>query len=185
MGATSLRPLGAGFLVAIATSGGLVGERLSEGDLRVAVVMNALITSVSVFALFLTARWDGARPGQFFFRQALGALLGIGLVHLVLRGSLLGAPWLSERPAQLVNDLVAVFGALVLVWAASRRVDARVLLVGVGLVSAYRASASHWHLDQAPHGFVLTIQQLVVMQLFGVALAMIVFRAVSRLWLLR
>lgn len=178
-------PLGAGFLVAIATSGGLVGERLSEGDVRVAVTMNALITSVSVFALILTARWDGARPRQFFVRQALGALVGIGVVHLMLRGSIVSAPWLSERPAQLVNDLVAVFGVLVLVWAASRRVDARVLLVGVGLVSAYRASASRWHLDQAPHGFSLTIQQLVVMQLLGVALAMVVFRAVSRLRVLR
>jgi hypothetical protein len=43
-------------------------------------------------------------------------------------------------------------------------------------MTAYRATASAWHLDQAPHGFQTTIQELVVAQFIAAALGLLVFR---------
>src|SRR4051812_47806019 len=109
----------AGLLLAVITSAGLLAQRLSPGDLRVATAADALsaVVAIGVLALtfrpFLRAGTTAATP--IIGGHAIGGLLGVASVHLALRVLPGGPhPWLSERPAQLVNDLVAVFGALAL-----------------------------------------------------------------------
>ncbi|MGD0529492.1 MAG: hypothetical protein ABSE49_30420, partial [Polyangiaceae bacterium] len=105
-------------------------------------------------------------------------IVGVAVVHLLLRREALpGAPWLSERPAQLVNDAVAVSCLLALAWASARDLDVRLLVLAFLVVTAYRVTASMWHVDQAPGGFQATVQQLVVAQLVGAAIALAVWRS--------
>jgi hypothetical protein len=165
--------VGSGLLLALATSGGIVGERISGGDVWVALFVNALITLVSVVVLALTFERMGTTT---VLAQAAGAACGIVLVHFIVRQHFLAeVPWLSERPAQLVNDVAATAAALTLIWACARGLDARVLGAALILLTVYRLTASRWHLDHSPHGFQATVQQLVVFQFAASAFGLLVF----------
>lgn len=179
---STLVALASGLLLALTTSGGILGERISGGDLRVAVAVNALVTVVSVVVLLVTLKRQLARTSVALpAAQVAGAALGIALVHLLVRYRLSAdLPWLAEGPAQLVNDATAAAATLVLVWACARRLDVRVLLGAFVLVTAYRFTAGRWHLDHAPGGFVLTVQQLVVFQFGASALGLLLFTHVHR-----
>jgi glycerol uptake facilitator-like aquaporin len=164
-----------GLLVALAASGGIAGERITLGRLGVALVANAAAT----FAALVAARAMMRRPQVLpvLVPQVLGAVAGVVVVHLLLRRSALDAlPWLSERPAQLVNDAVAVSGLLALAWACARKLDPYLLVLAFVLVTFYRVTAPAWHLDRAPAEFHATVQQLVVGQLVAAAIALGVFR---------
>ena len=183
-----------GLLVALATSAGIVSERIAEGAFGVALAANAVATIAAIVALEFTMRpapalfadisaadreprWDGLRRAAIP-PQALGAVAGIAFVHLALRREVIGMmPWLSERPAQFVNDVVAVFGLLALVWATANRLDTRLFAAALLVMTAYRATSFAWHLDQSPHGFQTTIQQLVLAQFAAAAFGLILFRA--------
>jgi hypothetical protein len=165
-----------GLLLALATSGGIAGERVTLGRLGVALLANAAATVAAVIAARTTIR--RARPLAVLVPQGLGAVAGVVLVHLLLRRAALGPfPWLSEAPAQLVNDGVAVAGLLALSWACARRLDPYLLVLAFLLVTFYRVTAPMWHLDRAPGAFRATVQQLVVAQLVAAAIALGVFRA--------
>lgn len=143
----------------------------------VGVSANALATFAALLLSLYAAHRRASCSPVLATAQAIGVFAGIVALHLALARFALGElPWLSERPAQWVNDLVAAFGLLVLVAALSRRVDWRGLAIGAALVLLYRRTAEHWHLDQPPHGFEATVQQLVVAQFASVAVALLVFR---------
>lgn len=184
-----------GLLLALATSGGILGERLSEGSVQVGLLVDVAVTAMSILALVVTvqpiALTLGLRsqsPGQrrmfasaVAILQVLGAALGIAIVHAAVRGGWVGTlPWLSERPGQIVNDSVAVFAILAVVWAGARNLDARPLVLALVVVSLYLATSGRWHLDRPPHGFAATVQQLVVAQFIAVAFAMAVFRVTAQ-----
>jgi hypothetical protein len=185
--------VGMGLLIALATSAGIAGERITQGALGVALCANAATTAVALLVLFLMVRGEPifsvahggnqrGRTARFhrltvFAPQVCGAVLGVLLVHLLLRREALGIlPWLSERPAQLVNDTVAVAGFLVLVWASAGGLDARLLVLAFVGVTLYRVTSPMWHLDHAPGGFHTSVQELVVAQFVGAALAVGLFR---------
>jgi hypothetical protein len=56
--------LASALVLALVTSGGLVGERISEGAPWVAAAVNALVTIVSVLVLAVTLQVLGARMGE-------------------------------------------------------------------------------------------------------------------------
>ncbi|HEY3818966.1 MAG TPA: hypothetical protein VGL81_17470 [Polyangiaceae bacterium] len=169
----------AGLLLALTASGGIAGERVTLGGLAFGLLANAAATLAAIVVASTTTRRRSTLA--VLVPQVLGAVVGVALVHLVLRREALGAvPWLSERPAQLVNDAVAVAGLLVLAWAGARDLDLRLLVLAFLVVTAYRLTASMWHLDQAPGGFQATVQQLVVAQLVGAAIALAVWRSLLR-----
>ncbi|MGO8995397.1 MAG: hypothetical protein ACLQVI_18935 [Polyangiaceae bacterium] len=181
-----------GLLLALATSGGIAGERITRGAFDVALVANAVTTVVAVAAVVLMMRRgrssvaglpaaeNRSGPSRVLAvlgPQVLGAASGIVLVHAVLhREALATLPWLSERPAQFVNDAVAVSGVLALVWASAAGLDTRLLVLAFLGVSAYRVTSSFWHLDHAPGGFHTSVQELVVAQFVAAALALGLFR---------
>jgi hypothetical protein len=170
----------AGVALALLTSGGILLERLSLGAPRAGLVVNGVLTLAALLTLGFVEQRVSVRSSAV--PQIVGAALGIVAVHLCLRlGWIAGAPWLSERPAQLVNDAVAVLATLGVVWACAKGLDLRLLVVTLVLLTAYRATGRFWHLDAAPHPFVLSVQDLVLAQFGGVAAALVFRRAAARL----
>ncbi|MFT3764090.1 MAG: hypothetical protein QM820_00975 [Minicystis sp.] len=150
-----------GLLLALISSAGILAERVAQGDARVVVLADAAAAATAVIVLattfrsFITPRADGGSgvpvtgPSRVIGAQALGAVLGVGLVHLALRGSSLRAcGWLCEEPRQIVDDLAAVFGALALVWGSARRpVGPFASLAAVAIAALYALTSPRWHLD--------------------------------------
>jgi hypothetical protein len=163
----------AGFTLALVACAGLLAERVSRGNVKVAVVAHVLLT-VAVLAI---AHTQGRVPRVA--AQFVGAALGIVIAHSLVRASSLAAlPWLSERPGQLVNDAVAVFAPLAVVWGSSRRPPNTVGLVAtLLLVTAYRASAAMWHLDGV--SFSYSVQDLVTGEFAGSAIGITTFRLLA------
>jgi hypothetical protein len=179
---SAIRPsvIALGLLLALVTSGGLLGERLSVGSLRVTLAINALVTCVAILVLVLTEKHAGAHGAAGFLPLALGAALGIALVHLALRAGIVdGAPWMSERPAQFVNDAVLVAALLGVVCASLRDFQPGVLVAALFLLTAYRMTAALWHLDVAPHGFTIPVQDSVVADVVAAAFALPVYRVAT------
>ncbi len=161
---------------ASATSGAIVCVRLSAGRLWVSLLANAVATLV---ALLLVPRRRGG--GAAVALPIAGAVLGVVAVHALLWGVGGLAPWLSEAPAQWMNDAVAVTGVLVMATALARRPPrTALLLVTLLLLSLYRATGARWHLDHPPHGFMLTVQQWVFAEVLAAALGMWAFRRLAR-----
>jgi hypothetical protein len=192
---TLLRPTAAGFavglLLALATSGGIAGERITRGAFQMALLANAVTTIVALVAVVVTMRRMRASAGSprrltmsvrphtltVLIPQVAGAAAGIVLVHVLLhREALAILPWLSERPAQFVNDVVAVAGVLALVWASAAGLDTRLLVLAFLGVTIYRVTAPIWHVDHVPGGVQTSVQEFVVAQFVAAALALGVFR---------
>jgi hypothetical protein len=165
---THLSSFTSGFAVAMIACGGILAQRLTRGDVRVALVAQLLLTAT----LLVVARLGASKAATV----VVGGVLGILLAHSVVRTSSIGAlPWLCERPAQLVNDAVAVFAPLAIVWASSRRPpNTLVVAATLLLVTAYRATASAWHLDGAVFSY--SVQDLVTTEFAGSALGVAAFR---------
>jgi len=170
----------AGTGLGLVTSAGIVEERLSAGSPAVAVVVNALVSGSAILVLALVQRRVHL-SSLIVAWQLLGAVVGVLLVHLAVRAGAVPTPyWLAERPPQLVNDTVAVLSTLLLVWACAQRLDLRVLLTALLLVTGYRVTAGLWHLDLPPHGFALRVQDIVIAQFVAAALALPLYRHVTR-----
>jgi hypothetical protein len=172
----------AGVALALVASGGLLAQRLSRGDVRAAVVAQALVTCAAL-ALFqgqIRKMTESALVRAACLRaQAVGAVFGIVLAHGLLHASRYGAlPWLSEEPAQFVNDVVAVFAPIAVVWACARRPPSTaVLAITLGLVTSYRMTGFMWHLDGAT--FTTSVQDLVARESASSALGITVFRLLT------
>ena len=167
-----------GLLLALAASGGIAGERVTLGRLAFGLAANAAATFAVIVVASATMRRRRSLP--VLIAQVLGAVVGVAVVHVLLRREAMGAaPWLSERPAQLVNDAVAVSCLLALAWASAKNLDLRLLVLAFLVVTVYQLTASTWHLDRAPGGFQATVQQLVVAQLVGAAIALAVWRSLQ------
>lgn len=166
------RPFAIGFGVAMAACLGIAAERLSQGAIGVALLGHVLLTAAVLLALHVHRR---DRESSRIWPQIVGAALAMGLVHASLAHTAEGHAWLSERPAQLVNDLVAVAGALTVAWAASRRPPRTAALIAtLLLVTIYRATAGMWHLDAA--SFAYSVQNFVAGSVAGSALGVAAFR---------
>jgi hypothetical protein len=170
--------LAAGFAVALVACGGVLAARVSRGDLTVALAAHIALTIAML--TMLRPQWSGcARDRVAAMRltvQIVGAAAAIVLAHAGVREFATRAfPWLSERPCQLVNDAVVVFAPLAVVWASSRhRPSTPVLVATLLLVSAYRLTASLWHLDAARYSY--SVQDFVTGEFAGLALGVATFR---------
>ncbi len=182
----------AGLAFAVISSAGIAAERLSRGSAEVTAAATAIASSAAVVVLAIALRpfwrkeWGGDPELPAFATlasQALGAGLGVLVVHTLLRaGPFQGCVWLCERPAQLVNDFAAVFGALALVWGGTRRgLGLAANLVAFGIAVAYAWTGSRWHLDNWGTGSRLPVQMAVLVQLAATAIGVEVFCRRARL----
>jgi len=169
----------AGAALAVITSAGIVEERLSAGSVGVGLFVNGFVLLASILSLGVVRR-RASGAANVLLAQTLGAIVGIAIVHLALRGGWIPRPsWLAERPAQLVNDGVAVLATLALVWACAHKLDLRLLVFALATVTLYKATGRFWHLDVPPGGFAVRVQDLVVAQVGATALALAIYRQLT------
>lgn len=156
--------LGTLFLVAAVVGSGIMGDRLSAGNVAIALLANTIATGAALIALILTfgpvsgahfnpavTLADAVERGiswrevpAYIFCQCAGGIAGALVAHLMF-----GLPLYSlsqharHGNAQVFSEFVATFGLLSVIWGCSRlRSDAVPFAVGCYIMSAYWFTAS-------------------------------------------
>jgi glycerol uptake facilitator-like aquaporin len=156
--------LGTAFLVAAVVGSGMMGEKLSGGNVAIALLANTLATGAMLATLILifgpisgahfnpaVTLADAAQGGiswsdapRYIAAQVFGAFIGVGAAHLMFGEALFQ---LSQHAragvGQLFSEFVATFGLLCVIWGCVR-LGSRALPVAVGLyiTAAYWFTAS-------------------------------------------
>lgn len=156
--------LGTGFLVAAVVGSGIMGERLSGGNVAIALLANTLATGAALVALILTfgpisgAHFNPAvslvestehrLPWTEFPIYALAQCFG-GIFGAILAHAMFGLRWYSfsthARPgwALALSEFVATFGLLCVILGCSRsRPNAVPFAVASYITAAYWFTAS-------------------------------------------
>jgi glycerol uptake facilitator-like aquaporin len=156
--------LGSAFLLATVIGSGIMGERLSGGNVAVALLANTIPTGAilvvlvimlgpisgahfnpAVTAVFaLRKELSVAEASNFIAVQLLGAILGVFAAHLMFEETVLQiSTKLRSGPAQWFSEWVAAFGlvlAILLTLKANR--SAVAASVGLYITAAYWFTAS-------------------------------------------
>jgi glycerol uptake facilitator-like aquaporin len=156
--------LGTAFLVAAVVGSGIMGERLANGNVALALLANTVATGAALVALILAFgpisgahlnpavtiadAMEGGIPWRetpaYIFAQVVGAIGGAISAHVMF-----GLPLVSlsrhdrSGSAQLFSEFVATFGLISIVWGCSRlRSSAVPFAVGAYITAAYWFTAS-------------------------------------------
>jgi glycerol uptake facilitator-like aquaporin len=156
--------LGTAFLLATVIGSGIMGERLSGGNVAIALLANTIATGAALVALILTfgpisgahfnpavTLADASQGGlpwrevpSYVLAQVVGAFGGVVSAHLMFREPLFSASQ-HERAgtAQAFSEFIATFGLLAVIWGCSRRRAGAVpFAVGAYITAAYWFTAS-------------------------------------------
>jgi len=155
---------GSAFLVAAVVGSGVMGERLSGGNVALALLANTVATGAALVALIfafgqisgahlnpvvtLVDTFEGGLPWRetpyYVIGQTFGAISGAAVAHLMF-----GLPLVSLSRhargggAQIFSEFVATFGLVSVIWGCSRlRSDAVPFAVGAYITAAYWFTAS-------------------------------------------
>lgn len=154
---------GTAFLVAAVIGSGVMGERLANGNVAIALLANTIATGAALVALILAfggvsahfnpvvTFMDAFRHGvawretpYYFVAQVAGGIIGALCAHLMF-----GLPMISlsvhmrSGPAQVFSEVVATFGLLCVIWGCSRsRPESVPFAVGAYITAAYWFTAS-------------------------------------------
>jgi glycerol uptake facilitator-like aquaporin len=156
--------IGTGFLVSAVIGSGIMGDRLANGNVAVALLANTLATGCMLVALILAfgpisgahlnpvvsvlAAFEREQPWTdaiaYTVAQTLGGIGGALVAHLMFS---LPAISISRHPrhgsAQVFSEFVATFGLVCVIHGVSRlRVGAVPIAVGAYITSAYWFTAS-------------------------------------------
>lgn len=156
--------LGTAFLLAAVVGSGIMGERLADGNVAIALLANTLATGaalallISVFGPISGAHFNPAVTLFFGLRreielklaflyivaQIAGAILGVWAAHAMFAMPILEtAQKLRDGPAQWWSEFVATFGLIVTIAGAVRySPQAAAYLVALYIVAAYWFTAS-------------------------------------------
>jgi len=156
--------LGTALLLATVVGSGIMGERLSSGNVAVALLANTLATGAALVALILTfGPISGAHMnpavtlvemsrGSFSKRsvpaylcaQMLGALAGVAAAHAMFGEPIFAASThVRSGAAQLFSEFVATFGLVAIILGTVRhRPSAVPFAVGAYITAAYWFTAS-------------------------------------------
>jgi len=151
-------------LLAAVVGSGIMGERLSGGNVAIALLANTLATGAALVALILTfegvsgaqfnpavslaAAWQGGLPWReapvYVLAQILGAFAGVVTAHLMF-----GLPVFSASrhvrtgSAQMFSEFIATFGLLMVIWGCVRvRPQAVAFAVAAYITAAYWFTSS-------------------------------------------
>ncbi len=156
--------IGTAFLLATVVGSGIMGERLSGGNVAIALLANTLATGAALVALILTfGSVSGAHfnpvvtladatqggtswrdvPG-YLVAQCVGAFGGVAVAHLMFKEALFSVSQHERSGAsQLLSEFVATFGLLAVIFGcARRRPDAVPFAVGAYITAAYWFTSS-------------------------------------------
>ena len=156
--------LGTAFLLAAVVGSGIMGERLSGGNVAIALLANTIATGATLTTLIFTfgpisgAHFNpvvtlaDASQGGILWRevpgyiaaQIAGALLGVAAAHLMFGLAVFQVSQHARTGgAQLFSEFVATFGLLSVIWGCSRRrAEAVPVAVGLYITGAYWFTAS-------------------------------------------
>jgi len=156
--------VGTALLLATVVGSGIMGERLSGGNVAIALLANTLATGAGLVALILTfgpisgAHFNpvvtladasqGGLPWResplYIAAQLIGAFLGVAAAHLMFGMPLFTASGHARSGVeQLFSEFVATFGLLAIIWGCSRRRSESVpFAVGAYISAAYWFTSS-------------------------------------------
>jgi glycerol uptake facilitator-like aquaporin len=156
--------IGTSLLLAAVVGSGIMGERLSAGNVAIALLANTLATGAALIAIILAfgpvsgshlnpaVTLAGAWLGEISWRDALayiaaqitGAFFGVAAAHLMFGASLFSASvHVRSGGAQIFSEFVATFGLLAVIWGCVRtRPTAVPFAVGTYIIAAYWFTAS-------------------------------------------
>lgn len=156
--------VGTGFLVAAVIGSGIMGERLANGNVGLALLANTIATGAALVALIiafgpvsgahlnpvvsLMGAWEGglrwSEAPHYVAAQTCGGIAGAFAAHLMF-----GLPLASlstharSGPAQVFSEFVATFGLICVIWGSSRvRTNTVPFAVGAYITAAYWFTAS-------------------------------------------
>jgi len=156
--------LGTAFLLAVVIGSGIMGERLADGTVAIALLGNTLATGAGLVVLILTFgplsgahfnpavtladAWQGGLPWRevpaYIVAQVLGAFAGVAAAHLMFQEPLFFASQhVRTGPSQWFSEFVATFGLLAVIWGCVRqRASAVPYAVGLYITAAYWFTSS-------------------------------------------
>lgn len=156
--------LGTAFLLAVVVGSGIMGERLSGGNVAIALLANTLATGAGLVALILTfgpvsgahfnpavTLADASQGGlqwrevpTYIAAQVVGAFAGVAAAHLMFSEPIFSASQHARAGgAQLFSEFIATFGLLAVIWGSSRRRSEVVpFAVGAYITAAYWFTSS-------------------------------------------
>lgn len=156
--------LGTALLLAAVVGSGIMGERLSSGNVAIALLANTLATGATLVTLIFTfgaisgahfnpavtladasqggMRWRDV-PG-YIAAQVVGAILGVWSAHLMFAEPVIQvSQHVRSGSAQMFSEFVATFGLLSVIWGCGRlRSEAVPFAVGLYITGAYWFTAS-------------------------------------------
>lgn len=156
--------VGTAMLLATVVGSGIMADRLSGGNVALALLANTIATGAVLVALILTfGSISGAHfnpavtiadasqgglawadvPG-YLFAQIAGAVTGVWIAHAMFAVPLLMVSRHQRSGwAQMFSEFIATFGLLAVIWGCSRRRSATVpFAVGAYITAAYWFTAS-------------------------------------------
>src|SRR5436309_15667599 len=129
--------VGTCFLLAAVVGSGIMGERLSGGNVAVALLANTLATGAALVALIQTfgpvsgahfnpavTLADASQGGiawrevpLYLFAQLAGALVGVVAANLMFDEPAIAlSGHVRAGPSQLLSEFIATFGLLSVIW---------------------------------------------------------------------
>lgn len=156
--------LGTALLLAAIVGSGIMGDRLSQGNVAIALLANTIATGATLLALILTFghisgshlnpavtladAFSGGLPWKevpgYLIAQTMGAVAGVATAHIMF-----GLPVYSISHharsgfSQMFSEFVATFGLLTVIWGCSRFRHASVAYaVAAYIIGAYWFTAS-------------------------------------------
>ena len=156
--------LGTAFLVAAVVGSGIMGDRLSNGNVALALLANTLATGAALVALIFTfgsisgAHFNpvvtladalqGGIPWSATPAYICAQIVG-GIAGAIATNMMFGLPLVSlshhnrSGAAQMFSEFIATFGLLSVIWGCSRsRSDAVPFAVGAYITAAYWFTSS-------------------------------------------
>ena len=156
--------IGTAMLLAAVVGSGVMGERLSGGNVAIALLANTLATGAALVALILTfeaisgahfnpavslaTAWHGGLTWRDFpvyvLAQILGAFAGVAGAHLMFGLPLFFASRHDRAGGgQIFSEFIATFGLLTVIWGCVRfRSQAVAFAVAAYIAAAYWFTAS-------------------------------------------
>jgi glycerol uptake facilitator-like aquaporin len=156
--------VGTALLLATVVGSGIMGERLSGGNVAVALLANTLATGAGLVALILTfgpisgahfnpavTLADASQGGLswrevpiYIIAQVVGAFTGVAAANVMFELPVFFASRHTRHgPSQIFSEFVATFGLLAVIWGCARlRSSAVPFAVGAYITAAYWFTAS-------------------------------------------
>jgi glycerol uptake facilitator-like aquaporin len=156
--------LGTAFLLAVVIGSGIMAERLSGGNVAIALLANTIATGAGLVALILTlgpisgAHFNpavtladasqGGLPWRevpvYVIAQVLGAFVGVAVAHFMFElPPFFASAHARTGASQWVSEFVATFGLLSTIWGCVRRKPSFTpFAVGAYITAAYWFTSS-------------------------------------------